>query len=676
MHKIPIQNLRATFNRCLWREKYFPALITARVYLLALCLFGLFRLLLFATQLAGNAAFDAEQAGWRNIFKAFVMGVRFDLVITGYIMLLPFVGLSAMQLFNRRAGWSWVAVRWWIFVFFALAFTLCAADIPYFNQFFSRFTVAALTWIDSPVFVAKMIAQEPRYLVFLLLLIAVLVAFWYLLKRLFARPAQAGALRTGTLPKLVQVLSFLLVLTLIMAGVRGRLAQKSPLRVGTAYFCSDPFLNQLGLNPVFTFVKSLSASSLGGAPLMNTDDAMQNVCRYLGATPASPQFPLARMVNPALNSGVRRNVVLVIMEGMSAALMSRYGNTKKLTPFLDSLAQRSYTFDRMYTAGIHTYNGIFSTLFSFPALYRYHPMKDVAMLRYNGMAWALRKHGYSTIFFTTHDGQFDNMEGFLRNNDFEEVISQKDYPAEEVKSTLGVPDDYLFRFAVDEMNKLYGNGKPFFAAFMTGSNHAPIVIPPYFTPTASDLLSQVVEYSDWSLRQLVALSEKEAWFDSTLFVFVADHGGAYAPVYDMPLSYHHSPFIIYAPKALGAPRAFDQPTMQLDVFPTVMGLLALPYVNNTLGVDALAQPRPYAYFCADNKYGVLDGEYFLVVKESGDEALYRYADKDVRNVIGEQEARVNDMRTYALSNMQAYRHLLESKTMLFWEDEKGWGRDE
>jgi phosphoglycerol transferase MdoB-like AlkP superfamily enzyme len=664
------QSFRIMVNPVLWLGKSSPTLIAVRIYLLVLGIFTLFRLLLFATHLAGNAAVGAEQAEWRNILMAFFMGIRFDLVVTGYIMLLPFVALSVAQLLNRQARWAYTAARWWIFTLFALSYAVCAADIPYFNQFFSRFTVAAFTWIDSPVFVAKMIAQEPRYLIFLLLLMAVLVAFWYLLKRLLACPSRVSRLRQKPLNKLAHGFLFLLVLTMIAASIRGRLAQKSPLRVGTAYFCSNPFLNQLGLNPVFTLIKSLSASSLGDTPLMNTREAIQNVQQYLNITPTSLQFPLARTVTPARLADVKYNVVLVIMEGMSAELMSRYGSTEKLTPFLDSLALCSYTFDRMYTAGIHTYNGIFSTLFSFPALFRYHPMKDVAMLRHNGMAWALKKHGYSTIFFTTHDGQFDNMEGFLRHNDFEEVISQKNYPSKEIKSALGVPDDYLFRFAVGEINRLHGKGKPFFAAFMTGSNHGPIIIPEYFTPTTKALTSQVVEYSDWSLRRLVALAKEETWFDSTMFVFVADHGGVYAPMYDMPLSYHHSPFIIYAPKILDKPRAFDHLTAQLDVFPTVMGLLALPYLNNTLGVDVLAQPRPCVYFCADSKYGVLDGEYFLVAKEGGDEALYRYVDKDISSCMGEHEERANAMRRYALSNMQAYRHLLETKTMLFWENGK------
>ncbi|MCG8474417.1 MAG: hypothetical protein MI784_02925 [Cytophagales bacterium] len=51
------------------------------------------------------------------------------------------------------------------------------------------------------------------------------------------------------------------------------------------------------------------------------------------------------------------------------------------------------------------------------------------------------------MLFTAHDGQFDNVEGFLRSNEFDEVICEKNYPANEVKSTPGVPDDYMSRFS-------------------------------------------------------------------------------------------------------------------------------------------------------------------------------------------------------------------------------------
>ena len=121
---------------------------------------------------------------------------------------------------------------------------------------------------------------------------------------------------------------------------------------------------------------------------------------------------------------------------MSAAKMSRNGNPNNLTPFMDSLAKNSLYFDNIYTTGKHTFNGIFSTLFSFPALYRQHPMKVIN--NYDGIASVLSEKGYSTTYVTTHDSQFDNAEGFLRANKFQNIINESNYPSSEVKTTLGV----------------------------------------------------------------------------------------------------------------------------------------------------------------------------------------------------------------------------------------------
>ena len=81
-------------------------------------------------------------------------------------------------------------------------------------------------------------------------------------------------------------------------------------------------------------------------------------------------------------------------------------------------------------------------------------MKTYPMLKYHGIATALKKWDYSSVYFTTHDGQVDNIEGFLRFNDFDKIISEKDYPSEEVKTVLGVPDDYMFRYSIPVLNEL------------------------------------------------------------------------------------------------------------------------------------------------------------------------------------------------------------------------------
>lgn len=404
----------------------------------------------------------------------------------------------------------------------------------------------------------------------------------------------------------------LIFLGLIFIGIRGRLNEKSPIRVGTAYFSDHAFLNQLGLNPVFTLMRSYFDSldeRNKTVALMDDNQAIQNVRKYLGISQPIGDYPIARRVVPDSTGEKRYNIVLVIMESMSAAKMERPGNTRNLTPFLDSISHAGYYFENIYTAGIHTFNGVFSTLFSFPAIYRQNPMKESTMFKYNGIGHTLKKNGYSTTYFTTHDGQFDNIEGFLKGNDFENIISRADYPSEKVKTTLCVPDDNMFEFSMRVIDGLSKENKPFFVAFMTASDHGPYYLPNYFKPKNKDIKDQMTEYADWSLRKFINLASAKEWFSNTIFIFVADHGAPINAVYDIPLDYHHTPLIFYAPGIIKEAQTFDCMDGQIDIFPTIMGILNQSYINNTLGIDLLSGSRPYIFINHEDKFGVIGQDY-------------------------------------------------------------------
>jgi len=632
--------------------------IILKTYLLALGFFFIFRLILFLTELERIERFSAE---FRTIFLAFVMGVRFDVVISGYILILPFFVLSVLFILNRHPKWLYNVIFYWIFILFTFAFLVCAADIPYFNQFFSRFSVSAFQWIDSPSFVIKMIFQEPRYYFIIIPFIIFIYLFFKILRRIFRTEAENNSRSHYS----VKILVSLLMLGLIFTGIRGRVQEKSPIKAGTAYFSDNAFLNQLGLNPVFTLMRSWFDSLDEKNKLvqfMDDGQAMENVRNYLGISQPIGDYPVARKVLADSTGEKRYNVILVIMESMSTAKLSRYGNTKNLTPFLDSIATKGYCFDNIYTAGIHTFNGVFSTLFSFPAIYRQNPMKESTMFRYNGIGNTLRKNGYSTTYFTTHDGQFDNVEGFLRANDFENILTLADYPSEKVKTTLGVPDDYMFEFSMPVIDGLAAEGKPFFVAFMTASDHGPYYLPDYYKPRNKELKDQMVEYADWSLRKLVDLSSGKAWFENTIFVFIADHGSPINAVYDIPLDYHHTPLIFYAPAIITEPKVFDVTGGQIDVFPSVMGLLNQDYINNTLGINLFKETRPFIFFNHEDKFGIINDDYLMIMKQDGEKALYKYRLKDKTDYLPEQPGLAEEMEEYTLSNMQVFQYLMNNPT--------------
>jgi phosphoglycerol transferase MdoB-like AlkP superfamily enzyme len=517
----------------------------------------------------------------------------------------------------------------------------------------------ALQWIDNPVFVFKMIVQEPRYYLITVPLIIVLIIFYKTLKKIFSSYTKNELPK----PNLALHISFsILFLLLMLIGIRGRVEIKSPIRIGTAYFCNNSFLNQAGLNPVFTFITSYLDNinpQNKYLNLMDEEEAINNVQKYFNISGKEFDSPIARLVKPTITNSEKPNIIIVIMEAMSAAKMGRYGSKDNLTPSLDSLALQGLCFDNIYTAGIHTYNGVFGTLFSFPALASQHPMKASNMLKYNGIAGTLQSHGYQTLYFTTHDGQFDNAEGFLYHNNFERVYTKSDYPPEKILSTLGVPDDYLFDFVNVKLDDAYVQQKPFMAAILTASDHGPYIIPEYFKPQPNELTKQIVEYADWSIGKFISSASKKNWFENTIFVFIADHGAAISPIYEMPLNYHHSPLIIYSPSIIEQPIVVSHVGGQIDVFPTIMGILNFSYINNTLGIDLLREQRPYIYFSADDKYGVLSDSLLLIVNNQGKESLFRYKENDEKNRIVENQAVANEMKQYAASNMQTAQSIVK-----------------
>jgi phosphoglycerol transferase MdoB-like AlkP superfamily enzyme len=441
-----------------------------------------------------------------------------------------------------------------------------------------------------------------------------------------------------------------------------------PLRARNAYFCDYALPNQLGLNPVYTFTISVFEQyreKHNILRLMNDENAIRNVKKFLSIHQRPTlNSPIARKVmadnkHPA----VRANVFIVLMESMSADFLTRYGNENRLTPNLDSLAIKGWSFDNFYSSGMHTYQGIFSSLFGLPCILRNHPMLDEDIMSYSGFPNTLHSNGYQTAYFATHEGFRDNVNEFLPANGFDHFFSQEDYPDSEVQGLYGVPDHYLFHYAVGKCSSMHRNGKPFLATLMTGVNHPPYEMPKNipFIATAEEEQDQFVQYADWAIGEFMKDAAQQSWFDSTIFIFVADHGAAIDKTYDLSLSYHHIPCIFYGPKILGLPRVIDQVGGQIDLFATTMGILNLPYTNNTLGVDLMRQPRKFAYFSEDDKIGCIGPDYLYVLRNNQVETLYHYRDKDLKNYLEEKQALTDSMSTYLKSMLQTTMWMIKNK---------------
>ncbi|MBP1629373.1 MAG: sulfatase [Bacteroidetes bacterium] len=626
-------------------------------YLLVILIFFIFRLIIFPLNLSEIKSILQESQGLGLIVKSLIMGFRFDTVITSFILSPIIISLLISSIFKIKNRIFYKINHYYIVVFFSICFAISAIDIPYFKYFFSRFTLVGLTWLDSPLFVFKMIFQEPSFIIYFILFVVIIVLYSWLMYRIYCKTLRKVVLSTQNEENdesrksiiktyALNLTIYILLLLLCFLGMRGRVALKSPIRVGTAYFSNNPLINQIGLNPVYTFIKSVEEKFILSQSLELVSDI------------EAEKFVLNEFKDfysqTIKTQPLENNVILVIMESMSAEYLGHFGNNSGLTPYLDSLANHSISFENVYTAGIHTYNGVYSTLFAQPALLDIHSMKKTTIPKMNGLPNILNREGYTTLYFTTHDDQFDNIGGFLMANGIEKIISQKDYPTNEVKSTLGVPDHIMFDRAINEINKLDKN-KPFFSAMLTSSLHNPYVFPESISlkPKSKEIKDKMLEYSDWAIGQFLEKAKKTSWFENTIFVFIADHGAYIGKnKFDIPISYHHTPFFIYSPKHIMAEKN-ENLGLQIDLCATVLSKLGINYNRKeSLGIDLNNFSRRYAYFSSDDKVGVLDQDYFYIWNKNGKEVLYKYRQDDSKNYLQEQRTIADEMKNYAFSMIQ------------------------
>jgi phosphoglycerol transferase MdoB-like AlkP superfamily enzyme len=412
----------------------------------------------------------------------------------------------------------------------------------------------------------------------------------------------------------------------------------------------------LGLNPNFVLLNtSLDAKKDKNKQLklMPEEEAIRKVREYLNLLELDPDSPIARTVEPQ-QAEKKKNIVLILMESMAASHLE--DSEQNTLPFLHSLRQRSIYFPHFYSGGIHTFNGIYSTLFAYPALLNRHSFKSGEIRNYACLPAVLKENGYKTVYFSTHDDQFDNIGGYLAANQMEKIVAQKDYPDKEILSNLGVPDDFMFRFSMDILRKISDN-PPFFATYLTASNHPPYIVPEYYDSKKEKTDKRILEYTDWALSQFFELAKKESWYENTIFILTGDHGAVTDYLYDVSLAYHHIPLIIFDPENEEG-KTIEHVGCQIDIFPTIMGMLGLKYRNNTFGIDLLHENRPYAFFSSDNSYECIDREWYYVHRDDKRESLYQLTDKEGKDMITAYPAVADSMKQYVESMLQTTQYLI------------------
>ena len=285
----------------------------------------------------------------------------------------------------------------------------------------------------------------------------------------------------------------------------------------------------------------------------------------------------------------RYNVMLVMIESMSAEFMGAFGAPYNLTPYLDSLAKKSLFFDNFYATGTRTVRGMEAVTLSLPPTPGRSIVKrpDCHGMYSSGFIFA--EKGYENKFIYGGYGYFDNMNDFFSHNGFK-IVDRESFKKDEETfgNVWGLCDEDLFRKTLKESDVSYKKGKPFFNFIMTTSNHRPYTYPDgkIDIPSHTGRIGGV-KYTDFAIKEFVEAAKKKPWFKDTIFVFLADHNGGSAGKNTLPVWRYKIPLIIYAPNII-KPRVVHKLSSQVDLMPTLMSILNFSYESLFYGNDILA----------------------------------------------------------------------------------------
>ncbi|MEP6584594.1 MAG: sulfatase-like hydrolase/transferase, partial [Ginsengibacter sp.] len=543
--------------------------------------------------------FKPSAVTFSSLLPSFLLGLRFDLKWISMI-LLPIALLSVYEKFTPF--YSERNKRWWSYylaIVTLIVLFFFGADFGNFSYNHTRINASALNFAEDPVISFKMLWQSYPMVWILTALILTVILMAGVFKRTHVQTLKRNIKDNAIYKKKWHAVA-IFFLCWCLYGI----FSFKPLKWKDAFELNDNFKSYVALNPLQNFFTTLQFRR----PSFDEQKAKLYyplISNFLQLDSSGiTDKPYKRELLPNSKSlESRPNVILVIAESFSMYKSSMSGNPLDATPYFKSMCDSGLFFNHCFSPTFGTARGVFAVLTGTP---------DVQLSKFSTRSpEAIHQHtivndfeDYSKYYFLGGSGDFNNFQGLVKNIDNVHLYQEGSYKSIPL-NVWGISDKDLFKEAENVLSK---ERKPFFAVIQTADNHRPYSIP----PEDSDFVKRIVNedtlrkygfeslkefhsfcYTDYCFKKLVEEAKGKSWFNNTIFVFVGDHGveGESSAMYPQvwasgQLTDEHVPMLFYAPELIN-PQIRNEVVSQIDVLPTLAGMLHQPYTNTTLGRDLL-----------------------------------------------------------------------------------------
>ena len=596
---------------------------------------------------------------WPGVLHALAVGAIYDVLATGWLVL-------PLMVYLTIATPRWLArpVNRIVFrILFALGIAgtlfVALAEMLFFAEFDGRFNFVAVDYLIYPTEVVNNIWESYHTGWLLTGITIAAIGLAYALRRPVRRGMTSAAALRG---RLMFGASYVVALIALSAIVSPQLAHVS----------EDRALNELASNGYYSFWEAFQGQGTSYDALYATRDSTETLprLRQLLTDAQSPGATFTPGTSLRHVTGTRPerhlNVVVVLEESLGSQFIGALHPTSgpSLTPHFDSIAAEGTLLTHAYSTGNRTIRALEATTSSLPPLPGISVVRRPQSVDLFTLPALLRSRGYATEFIYGGRALFDGMGSYMRNNGMERIIEQHDFPRGEFTTAWGVSDEAIFTKALSEMDSLHATGRPFYTLVLSVSNHRPYTYPAGRIAADPNERKRVnvVQYADWALGRFVREARTHAFFDSTVFVLMGDHGPRVYGAAEIPLPSYSVPMLFYAPGVIPAGARLNDLASSMDVPPTILGLLGGDYDSKFFGRDVLSpQPRGgLAVMTHNNEVALMRDSQLAVLGLRSETTVYDVDSAGTLTRISKPDAKarslVEDAIAYFQTADELYRH--------------------
>ncbi|MFH2050605.1 MAG: sulfatase-like hydrolase/transferase [bacterium] len=569
-----------------------------------------------------------------GILKVFLVGLYFDIGTISFFMT---IGAIYLLLFPRRLYGNWIDkiicyvgfIAGLLIIYFSFF-----AEITFWDEFGCRFNFIAVDYLIYTYEVVRNINESYPLPLLLGGIGALILITVYLFSRVGIFKTTFNC-NTSFIERLIPTVVFLIIAVWFTAFVNNEDAE----------IAGNRYNNELSKSGIYSFLAAFRSNELSYPDFYETidiDKAFSIVNEKYRPDSDSLIYERRSIRRVVKNDGVEKkpNIIFIFVESLSAKFLGSYGDKHKLTPVLDSLANSGIMFTNLYATGTRTVRGMEAVTLSIPPTPGRSIVKRDKIQNLYTIGDVFQDKGYNLAFFYGGDGYFDNMDqyfsnngynivdrerGFLPSNDF--ITKRINIEDDEVtfENAWGVCDEDIYNKVIKEADKAQVTGKPFYDFIMTTSNHRPFTYPDNRIDIPSGKGREgAIKYTDYAIGKFFEEAKTKPWYDNTVFVIMADHCANSAGKWELSVANYHIPCLIINFNDYER-RKITNLCSQIDIFPTLFGLLNWSYESNFYGVDLskINQKDQRAFLGNYRKVGLLKEDKLLVL---GDQKIANYYD--------------------------------------------------